>query len=112
MDQAEAFGKLIWAARVWVKSRQKYRKAVDSKKATPADVEKAKRECIQASLALETAVTSFDKIAKKPYRKRNPVDWAQVAGVISKFAGGVEDALKQKNAPIHAKVIDTKGEPL
>lgn len=111
MDQAEAFGKLIAAARHWVKLRLQLKRLLDSKSAKPEDVKKAQQLGAAASAQLERAVLDFDRIVQMPpKRPKKPIDWVKVFGAISNVAGGIEKAAQSRQADvIEAQVIDTDG---
>jgi hypothetical protein len=111
-DQVSALGGLIRVGRQWARARAAYRRVVDSKKATKDDVERARKECVKLSNELEQAFALFEKVVGRGRGlKKVPIDWGQILGVVSKVAGGIEQAVKARgNNVIHAEVIDTKGE--
>lgn len=102
---------LISSARTWVNARTKLRRAMDSKRAKPEDVEKARAAVGKAAGDLETAVRRFDQSVKKPYNGRSNFNLGDVAGAIAKVAGGIEQAVRaKKDTPLRGVVIDTDGE--
>jgi len=113
MDQAKAFGALIAAARTWVGARTKLRHVLDSKRARPEDVEKARTVVGKAANNLESAVRKFDQSVKTPYNGRSRFNLGDLAGAIAKVAGGVEQAVRsRKGVAPRVEVIDTDGETL
>lgn len=113
MDQAKAFGALIASARAWVTARAKLRQALDSKRAKPQDIEKAREAVGKTANSLEKAVRAFDQSVKMPYKGRSRISLGDLAGAVAKIAGGVEQAVKvKKSAFSRVEVIDTDGETL
>jgi len=111
VDQAKAFGMLIASARAWVVARTRLRRAMDSKKARPEDVEAARKVVGKASADLEAAVRRFDQSVKTPHNGRSNLNLGDIAGAVAKVAGGIEQAVRaRKGGPVRVEVIDTDGE--
>lgn len=104
---------MIAAARSWVGARVRLRNALDSKRAKPSDVEKAREEVGKRAHDLEKAVRAFDRAAKTPYKEQKRISLGDIAGAVAKLAGGVEQAVKiRKGVLDRTQVIDTDGEAL
>lgn len=112
-DSINQLAEIINRGFEWVNARRAYRRILDSKSASKADLKRVQRASLEASTRLEKAFVQLMRtsgsgpIAKTKDRTLPVIDWAKIAGVISKGAGVVEDVLNKKNNYVH--VIDTEG---
>lgn len=97
---------VVTAARTWMKTREKWRRAHDSKTAKPAEVETAKAAFSKASDALEKAVVSFEKALKKRPRNGKPIAWGKLFEAVAVGAKALERAVGTPPGIIEAEVID------
>lgn len=110
-DQGELLAEIINLGFDWVRARNNFRRAVDSRSATEADRKKAGRLALETGNKLEKAFLDLMKASNGAPARRTrrpiPVDWGKVAGAIAKGAGAIESALSS-NRPV-VEVIDTEG---
>jgi hypothetical protein len=104
---------ILKAARRWVQHRVVLRRILDSKRATPQQLEKAKKDHHLASDELEALVMKLEKhlhsTGKIVSTKRgSPFPWREFAGMVAAGAKAVENALETNNIPsvIKGQVID------
>lgn len=114
--------KVVEAARAWLRSRAKLRKAM-SDKVSEKIVERLKRAHIGDSHKLEAAVTDFEKLfnalrsaapGKKASRPR-PFPWKRALDVASVGLGALNKFVNDQPAPefVKATVIDDdEGRPV
>lgn len=109
---------VLKAARRWVQYRVVLRRTLDSKRATPQQVEKAKREHHLASDELEGLVMKLERhllsTGKSFSTKRgpgSPFPFREFFGMVAAGAKAVETALGGTKAPpgvVEARVIDVE----
>lgn len=101
---------LVAAARTWSKLREKWRKAADSKSASPAAVEQAKRDFSDACDTLETKVKAFETALKqyRPKKGGKPIAWGKLFEAVAVGAKALERAVGTPPGIIEAEVIDAK----
>lgn len=94
----------------WVKARAAFRKVSDSKRATEADRKRAMKAALDAAAQLEKSLLKLMQTGAMPVKRKSvPIDWGKVAGVISKGAGALENALNAGSKKPFVEVIDTDG---
>ena len=112
---------LLKGVRRWAYARVTLRRLLDSKKATPEQVEKAQSDYRKLSDALEAAVVVFERALKAtggkivPKKQSTPLPWGSILGAISEGAKALETALGHVPATktssdnfVRAEVIDMK----
>jgi hypothetical protein len=106
---------ILKAARRWAQLRVVLRRTLDSKSATPQQLEKIKREHHHASDELEALVMKLEKhlltTGKTFSNKRgSPFPWREMFGMVAAGAKAVENALDTPPGIIKGRVIDVKAD--
>lgn len=109
---------ILNGARRWTQARLRLRLVLDSKSATPKQIEKAKVDFSTAGDELEALVVRLERFMKNSGKqvssKRGAANtafpWRELFGMVSAGAKAVESALGQPVEPvaIRAKVIDVE----
>ncbi len=109
---------ILNAARRWARARVILRRVLDSKKATPADVEARKRQYNKTSTELEVVVGRLERAlqaqgnAVPMTRRAPPFPWEQLFNML---ATGVKEATDARPPgapiPVKATIIDAVVEP-
>jgi hypothetical protein len=117
-DTAPAIAvEILKAARRWAQVRVVLRRTLDSKKATPQQTEKAKRDHHLASDELEALVMQLEKhllaTGKSFSTKRGPASaaafpWREMFGMVAAGAKAVETALGAPAGVDPRKIIDMR----
>lgn len=119
MDQASHFAvEALNAARRWTYARVLLRKTLDSKSASPSQIEKAKVEYNKAAEELEKLVLRLERLIRGngkqvPANRRVPTapfPWRELFGMVAAGAKAVENALDPAMPPIKGRVIDVEPE--
>lgn len=113
-----AVKQVVESARTWAKTRAQYRKLMDSKSASDADLKKVKKRYAAASdrhekvvLAFDAIYESFKKIQGRPPKGAFP--WRAFFGMVSNTAAAAAQAMQPPGAPAgrpQRPVIDVTGE--
>lgn len=109
---------IVNACRRWAHSRAKCRRLLDSKKASPHDVEAARKTYLKASDEMEAIVGRLEAVMRLsglvvPMHKRpvKPFPWKPLITVAADFTKALADAINNPQQHIEAQVIDVTPEP-
>ena len=116
IDQASHLGvEILNGARRWVKARGDLRRALDSKKASPQEVETAKAAYNRTAEELELNVLRLERVmnlsgivvSMKKRKQTAPFPWQQFLGAVATGAKALEAAVNQNSEKtVTARVID------
>jgi len=105
-----AIKEVLLRAGAWARARERCRRLDDSKRASAAELNKARKSLAEASEALAVAVSKLERLLQGR-RGARKVDWTKVFSAVGTFAAAVEASLRGARGKKGVMdVIDTTGE--